>query len=226
MAVSLLFGPQWMNVTQSDLSDLRSTIAVTPDLRFLEDTIRELKSLWPTILQAYPALKAVPGDKHIGHLGDFIGGGSLPDVKQPGNVLSDTLTVISHIIEFWRLRTKVHNVVFPMSSVLPAVESQLGDAQGFCIGFLTAAAVAGSRNKADFEKYASAAVRIAVCVGAAVELEATTADPEDQATSVAVGWKSDKQYNDFKKILDSCRSVSGTVAEPSFEGFSWFCMLG
>lgn len=209
----LLVGPQRSRVSPFDLTELRATITNTPDLIFLGDTVIGLESLWPTIVEAYPELKRVRGEESLRSLRQFLEGGEPPHWKQPParNILFDVVTVLSQAVEFWRLATtKVQNDLF--SSVSGEFSSQLQDIQGFCIGFLTAAAVASSKTKADFQKHIAVALRLALCVGALVELDDAKSDNlHGHAASISVGWNSESEYNEFKKILDDCQSVSPTA---------------
>lgn len=201
----LLFGPQQTQVSGNDLSRIRSTINGTPDLAFLQDTIEDLKSFWPTIVAACPQLREAPGDQRLEQLHKIINTDEHVDIKElsAGNILTDTLTVVSHVVEFWHLATtKVQTDLFSCAS--GEASSRLEDAQGFCIGFLTAAAVAASKTKAEFERHVAAALRLAVCIGAMVELgESTNGAHEDRTASISVGWKSESQYEALKKTLDS-----------------------
>lgn len=201
----LLVGPQRSGVTPQDLTELRATITNTPDLVFLGDIITELEFLWPTIVEAYPELKKVRGEESLKSLRQFLEGGEPPKLNK---ILLDVVTVLSQAVDFWRLATtKVQNDLFP--SLSGDLSSQLQDIQGFCIGFLTAATVASSKTWADFQKHVAVALRLAVCVGAVVELDDTKPDhPHDHAASISVGWSSESEYHEFKKVLDHCQNVS------------------
>jgi hypothetical protein len=189
-----------------DLTKLRSIITNTPDLVFLRERVSELESLWPTIVETYPPLHTVHGKETLSSLHQFLEGGALPSLEQlsASNILLNVLTVLSHAVDFWDLATtKVQNDLFPRVSAEPSI--QLHDIQGFCIGFLTAAAVASSKTKADFETYMAVALRLAVCVGALVELDNATSD---RAASVSVCWSSVAGYEEFIKILENHQNVS------------------
>lgn len=202
----LLFGPQRLRVSPKDLTKLRSIITNTPDLAFLGERVRELESLWPTIVETYPPLHMVHGEDTLRSLHQFLEGGVLPSLEQnpASNIMLDVLTVLSHAVEFWDLATtKIQNDLFPRVSAEPSI--QLHNIQGFCIGFLTAAAVSSSKTKADFETHVAVALRLAVCVGALVELNNATSD---RAASVSVSWSSEAKYQEFTKILENYQDVS------------------
>jgi hypothetical protein len=149
----LLFGPQQNQISASDLSNLRALIREVPDLTFLRNTVRELQSSWATIVHACPILKKVPGEESLIQLRSIIDGDEPVNAKQfvpTSNILTDSITVVAHIVGFWRLATtSIRTGIFPCPST-EGNSSPLGDVHGFCIGFLTAAAVATSPRKSDF----------------------------------------------------------------------------
>jgi Starter unit:ACP transacylase in aflatoxin biosynthesis len=202
----LLFGPQFPRLSQTYLSDLRAFIIGNPDLGFLVDTITELPSLWPTLQQAHPSLSRIPGEEKLDQLSQYIKSGTLPNVKSRSNILLAPLTVISQIVEFWRLGRETENAAFPASF---QSNSKLGSVQGFCIGFLTSSAVACSQNRAQFQQFSSTALRLAVCVGAIVDLdEGSLLDPLDRTSSFAVRWKTDSEQASLEKTLKTYSRVS------------------
>ncbi|KAI0442798.1 hypothetical protein F4803DRAFT_575191 [Xylaria telfairii] len=204
--VLLVVGPKRSWFTPNDLSQLQSTIATNPDLEFLSDAIAELESLWPTIAAAHSGLKSVYGKNSLHNIRQFLKSGELTNLTQTevrhDNVLLDVVTVLSHVVHFWRLATtKTQNVLFnpPMSA---NSDSMLHDIQGFCLGFLTAAAVASAKDKADFVTNVTVILRIAVCVGALVEADASELDKlETQAVSLSIGWSSQAEYNYLENVL-------------------------
>ena len=157
-------------------------------------------------------------------LRQFLEGGELPNLTQAAtrhnNILLDVVTVFSHVVDFWRLATtKIENDLF--SSVSVDSFSQLQDIQGFCIGFLTAAAVSVSKSKADFQRYIATALRLAVCVGALVELDAIILDSsQDQGLSMSISWSSQPEYDGFKNILNTYQSVGLVTVQSDKDVFT------
>lgn len=201
-----LFGPQITDITEKRLMELRSSIVSNQGLNNLVHAIRELPSLWPTIQQSFAHLSKVPGVEQLHQLRHFIDTGTIPNIAALNTTSLAPLTVLSQIVEFLRLDEGAETATF---SIHPRADSGLGNVQGFCIGFLTAAAVACSRNKTEFEHYCSVALRLAVCIGAIVELdEANSPDLRDRNTSFAVRWKTDRERAHFESTLGSYSSVS------------------
>ncbi|RYP44065.1 hypothetical protein DL768_009434 [Monosporascus sp. mg162] len=204
----LVVGPKRSSVTRKELAELRSTITSTPDLAFLAKAITELESLWPTISGAHPELRSIRGEESLSSLCQLFQGGELLNLTQTearhNHILLDLITVLSHIVSFWRLAsTKIENSLFASQSVNLDPSSYLQDIQGFCLGFLTAAAVSSSRDKVEFQANTATVLRIAVCIGALVESDAVKLESsEGQAGHLSVGWNSQAEYEKFNNILD------------------------
>lgn len=218
--VLLVVGPKRSRFTPNDLSQLQSTITTNPDLIFLSDAIVELESLWPTIAAAHSGLKSVRGKHSLHSLRQFLESGELTNLTQTevrhDNLLLDVVTVLSHVVHFWLLATKTHNALFtPLTSANS--DYRLHDIQGFCLGFLTAAAVASAKDKAEFVTNVTVILRIAVCIGALVEADALELDKsETQTVSLSVGWSSQAEYNDLDNVLTKYPSVSPNDTLPTY----------
>ncbi len=218
----LVVGPKRSRVSPKDLAELRSIITSTPDLAFLVEIVAGLESLWPTITWAHPELKSIRGEESLSSLRQFLEGGELSNLVQaearPNNILLDVVTVLSHIVDFWRVATtKIENVLFASGSVNPS--GYLKDIQGFCLGFLTAAAVSSSKDKSEFETNIAAALRIAVCIGAIVELDAVDLDASgDRAGFLSVGWSSQAEHEGLSHVLNTYPRVRWLFAVSTIQG--------
>jgi hypothetical protein len=209
----LLVGPQRSKVTATTFSELKATIRNTPGLTFLADVIVELESIWPEIVTACPELERVQGKEILQSLREFFEQDDLPAFEEEpakrSNILFDVMTVLSQAVDFWNLAKTQVRSFYPSTSSTNAF--QLRDIQGFCIGFLTAAAISSSKNAVDFQKNITVALRLAVCAGALVELDSLRFSmSQDRAVSLSVGWNSDSEYVIFKELLKSHPSVSQT----------------
>ncbi|KAK0723563.1 hypothetical protein B0T26DRAFT_263600 [Lasiosphaeria miniovina] len=205
----VVVGPKRSRFTPKALSELRSAITRSPDLGFLHEAITGLESLWPAIVVAHPALKQVDGKQSLHSLGQFLKTGELDTLTQTGsrhdNILLDVVTVLSQIVDFWRLATtKIQNGIFTPLKSDDAGRHHLYNIQGFCLGFLAAAAVASAKNKAEFETNAAAALRIAVCTGALVEADVVELGKSGaKPASLSVGWSSQSDYEGLGDVLKS-----------------------
>lgn len=154
----LLFGPQMTRLAGSHLTDLRTTILGDPELDFLVKIIRDLPSQWATTVQtACPSLAsrglgASQTQQLLQQLVDLFDKEEVPHSEPPNNAVLAPLTVVAQVAEYLRLGRRGH-------------------VQGFCIGFLTATAVASSRNRDELVRLAGVAIRLAACVGAVIDLD-------------------------------------------------------
>ena len=123
----------------------------------------------------------------------------MPDDHEPGNVVSAPLTIISQIAEYLNLSQEGEEAALP----------SLDNVQGCCVGFPTAIVVACSRDKDEFRELAAIAIRLAMCIGALVDLdEASMHDSRDRDTAVAVRWRTDPGEETFVRILEDYPTVS------------------
>lgn len=159
-------------------------------LEFLKNAIENLPSL-ELVFKRHLGIKEPGGGAFdaLRQLRDFAA--ERIDLQTWGGALSNTqqasLTLVCHIIDFIDWASSCNSV-----SDLPSFE----DAQGFCIGFLSAAAVASATTWKELELNAVRALRLAACIGAIVDAEAAA---NLKATAVHVKWKTDSQ----RKVLDT-----------------------
>jgi hypothetical protein len=182
--VCLLFGPQSSAIAES-LFFIQNSLQTIPSLIFLKPVLEELESLWTVITNAWPALSQVSGAEQLNVLGQLARGEPLRSPELALNVLLTPVTLLRQIIEYW-------------TAWGPIREHHVVDAQGFCVGFLAAAAVSCSQGTSDFPVIASAMIRLAVCIGAAVDLDSLE---HGQSQSVAVRWKGDMDDEKLKQTL-------------------------
>ncbi|KAE8148647.1 hypothetical protein BDV25DRAFT_141606 [Aspergillus avenaceus] len=193
-ALSVLFGPQGA-VTQESLVGIRNSLQENSDLKFLSGIVSDLHALWPIITNAWPDLSRLEGKAQLIALSNFLQGGSVLSVSEASNnIIQSPLTVVSQVIDFWKLTHGLDHRQF--------TETQFQDVQGFCLGFLGATVVSCSKNEVQFQSLAATAVRLALCMGALVDLDALDAfDCDNHASAVAVRWKSTTDLEHLKCTL-------------------------
>jgi len=202
----VFFGPQLTRLSQSALTELRESLSTNVELSFLIDVVTELRGHWPTLIHSYPDLERIRGAEQLDILCSYIQGKASLDQETldtlESNIIIAPLTVISHVVGFLRhCDGAQHSIGLRDGSSLKA-------AQGFCIGFLSAAAVSCSRNLQDFKRYAAVALRLSVCVGALVDLEQHDLDPETRSTAMVLRWTTSSQRLELDQILALYPSVS------------------
>ncbi|KAI1390570.1 uncharacterized protein F4822DRAFT_436419 [Hypoxylon trugodes] len=220
--VLLLFGPQIPRLVSGRLKDLRGTILGDLRLGFLIRIVRELPALWAaTIRPGCPDFASLTrAENQLQELVAFFEGETeeMSGLTPPYNILLAPLTVITHIAEYVHFNYQ-------------------GSAQGFCIGFLAAAAVACARNGPELEKWASTAIRLAVCIGATIDLdEQERSNGGDSNLSScnstwSIRWVSNAEKERFEKVLSffpeayvSCVTdvdrITLTIPDGDFANFS------
>jgi hypothetical protein len=188
----LLFGPQIARIVPARLSELRNTIISNPKLAFLKDIIKTLPHLWKsTILTGCSQLKRLTlAGEQIEELVRFFDTGATDALPTPTpyELFLVPLTVISQIAEYISLEGE-------------------GPVQGFCVGFLAAAAVASSQNSAELEHYTATAVRLALCIGAVVDLDERERSG-NRSSTWSVRYTSGGEEEHFRRTLTSFPEAS------------------
>ncbi|KAH8691174.1 hypothetical protein BGW36DRAFT_438695 [Talaromyces proteolyticus] len=194
--VFILFGPLCSKIPR-EFYNLRNSIRDNEDLKFLAQTIANLRTVWTVIRDSWPGLYLIPGQAKLDELCQFFDGGPMPVIDEQMNLILTPMTVISHLIEFWTLKDRYldqQHASWPLFQ----------DVQGFCVGVLAAIVVACSKNEEDFQLLASKVIHLAVCIGALVDWDEIQKSYEyDRSVSVAIRWKSNFQYDQLKRAIGS-----------------------
>lgn len=201
----ILFGAQSTRFSREQLSRLRDATEQDAGLQYFRDVVKNLPTIWPDIVQACPSFARIPAADALADLHRVIQDGVLPSNTESKNVLFVPLTVLSQLVDFWSIGQKTGSQKF--TKMAPR-GSELSDVQGFCIGFLAAIVVACSKDAADFQRLSSIVLHLAVCIGAAVDLdEASSSDPLDCFVSFAVRFESTSKEQ-FEQTLRKYPEVS------------------
>ncbi|KAI8633671.1 hypothetical protein F5Y19DRAFT_489120 [Xylariaceae sp. FL1651] len=208
----VFFGPQ--RHISDRLADIQRSILKKPTLKLLKDIVRDIPVLWKETIQPSCNIFAhVSGAQKLQRLVDFIERGEIDHLNECDNILLAPLTILGQIVDYICLG--------PADQV-----------QGFCIGFLTAASVSGSRHAADLEKWIGSAIRLAICIGAVIdagEILQPSASACSSAYSIRLVSDEQKEYLDrlltcFPKAYVSCVTdidrITITVADGDFPVFS------
>jgi hypothetical protein len=202
-------GPQATNWTRESLSDLQGRITADDRnkglLGFLKQAVTELPSLWPLIDQSLGSrLDFLPGavdfaPETLAQLAEFANGTGTLDPQRLTNTALAPLTVVAQIIDF------VQTTASPGSEEGLA---GLASVQGFCIGFLSAAALASATTWAEFEHNAANAIRLAACVGIIVDAYEAWRPADDRVAALSVRWKTEADRTFLETCLDQVPGVS------------------
>lgn len=201
----IVFGPQTTWPTSEYLFQLRAVLLLNPRLRTFLLAVKELPDFWQVLVEHDPRLSTVPGVKCLKDLRDWIDHGEFSltwDV--PPNVLSMPFTIIIQLVQYF------HYLDNDISQAQILENVNVGGVQGFCTGILTAIAVACSKTEDDVNTYGAVALRLALCIGAYVDLDAASIDGRLRSSSLAVRWKTAAGHDKVLEILRSYPEVSLT----------------
>lgn len=185
----VLFGPQLTQLqwTTERLCRLQSDLQNISRLAFLRRCLAQL----PAFIASLPLSQ----NGVLSQLETLAGlaGNETPDLTTlTSNVQLAPLTVVSHIVEWM------------------SIASSDMVAQGFCVGFLSAA-VAATTTQQDFEHYAANAIRIATCIGLIIDAEDASHASADRVTAVSVRCQSHSDRAVLESTLDLlpgvCRNI-------------------
>ncbi|POR36056.1 Polyketide synthase [Tolypocladium paradoxum] len=158
------------------LSRLRSSLIHDPSLADLRDGVAELPDLWSLLVEKEPSLDCVGVAPFLQSLAEWMtrsNSSALPTAERTSrNTRLAVLTVLAHIVEYMTyLQSHEVGEENEHASSLEGVRD--GGIQGLCIGLLSAIALACSQNKTEVARHGAIAVRLALCVGAFVDLDET-----------------------------------------------------
>lgn len=196
----VVFGPQRCLPNPGDLSRLRLVVLSEPAL---VAAIKDLPNLWRALLEVLPLLRQVPGPRVFLELKAWIDHGRPLTSSYPHpNVLLTPLSVIADTASYLHyLRVSRGNSLESHTSTLKSVQHH-GGFQGLCTGLLTAIAISRSDEESDVGENAAVAIRLAVCIGAIVDLESAFAVPPDEACCLAVRFRSAGKPTVLKILQD------------------------
>ncbi|KAI0445250.1 beta-ketoacyl synthase [Xylaria telfairii] len=217
----VLFGPVVTAWTSESLQELQALLQENASLVFLRCALTDLPSILP-ILQSTEISPFVSRLEQFQELADFASGKSIPDPTALSNVHLAPLTVAYQAVEFIRLAGLLGRVPPSQSTQTSCSLPKLQGVQGFCLGFLSAAAIASSKDWEAFEQNFATSIRLAACIGAVIEGDLRSRT--DGLKSLSIRWKTDKARMQADTCLDlfsdafvSCitdeKSVTVTVPE-------------
>ncbi|KAG5659884.1 hypothetical protein KAF25_003406 [Fusarium avenaceum] len=194
------------------LSRLRSNIIHNPHLTDLRDALLELPELWSLLVEKEHSLERVGAALVLQNLVEWIecDNSSLPLAGRTSrNTQLAVLTVLAHISEYMFYLSS-HDMseedsrgnLDAHTSILKSVCD--GGIQGLCVGLLSAMALACSATSTDVAKNGAIAVRLALCVGALVDLDEI--ELSEPTVCISTRWprgEGDGSEEVLKAVLDS-----------------------
>ena len=169
--------------------------------------IQELPSLWKALSNQDPSLHSIAGEAAADQFAQWINGtGTAQIVDDKGNVARMPLTTIAHIAQYISYLRQCGKPI-DHESIIKSVAVG-GGIQGFCIGLLSALAVASGKTEDDVGNFAAFSVRLAFCVGAYVDLDQHRNGGDSKASTLAVRWKAPTTLEDIQRLLSRYPDVS------------------
>jgi len=201
----IAFGTISQRPASDRLDEIRTVLQQQPSLAPICHTLQGLKSLWKTLVNQDPALESVNGLVTATQLSEWITGTiSSKELQDNGSLTRMPLTILAHIsqyIAYIRQAEESHEAI--IESVALG-----GGVQGFCVGLLSALAVASAETENDIGSLAATSVRLAFCVGAYFDLDCLRHGQNSQTTSIAVHWKAPTTLEDVENLIGKYPNVS------------------
>ena len=183
-----LCGPQASLPSPKDLGQLRQILLGQKSLyASLTLTLNDLPNLLRQLTTFDVNLKRAPSAASIDCLLQWLDSGhlSLPVDDLP-NIASLPFAVILQVALFLQHLAQ-NNTGSDYGQTVQALQ-QYG-VQGFCTGFLTAAAIDFSRNEEQLAEYTATSLRLAMCIGVYIDQNALYAEPPNPVCALSVRWK-------------------------------------
>jgi len=151
----------------------------------------------------------VPGSEHLAHLAQWVtdGGGPFPHHNEGADTLNHFALAVTVLLQISQYARYVGNLGEDSHHRILSSVSQGGGVQGFCVGFLSAIAVAGTVDEAGLGVTAAVALRLAVCVGAYVDRDGVYAKEPSLMRCVAVRWRGEGM-KEVENVIRSFPQVS------------------
>ena len=188
---ALVFGSQTTLPSVEAASRLRAALLLDPRLYRMRTSIESLPEIWPALAISDPALERVagPAEKSLRQLCRWLSHSEFPDATEISELPATFVTpftVILHTVLYMHYTDE--NGSLGHADVLRAVRNN-GGVQGFCTGFLTAVSVATSPDLEALSRQASVSLRLAVAIGAYIDLDLLDSDVSSVAVRSRAGKK-------------------------------------
>ncbi|KAL4892832.1 hypothetical protein BDV59DRAFT_208015 [Aspergillus ambiguus] len=181
----LLFGCQCLLFDKNDFNRLRDQVTDSPDYEWMAEVISELPVYYRTASTYIPELKKTRGKQNLQALCGWFRTGMVPADDFPLKFIQlAPLLIVTHVLQYLQYM-KLVQTAHAADGNLGQESARSVDNVGFCIGLLSACVVSNSKCPLTFKENASAALRLAMLIGAIGDAR----ELEDPYTSLATVWK-------------------------------------
>ena len=203
----LLCGPQTELPNIEITSRLHQVLVVRGMAGELQHAVENFSTIFRKLISEETKLKGASIPDELGCLYKWLerGDPGMPVSALPATVTLP-LTIILQVAQFIERFDEIpeDELVRPWWNA-----TQPHGVQGFCAGFLTAAAIAFSNSYQDLVKMTTISVRLAMCIGIYIEADRLDTQLSSQACAISIRWrKEDLAINDITEILNKYESVS------------------
>ncbi|KAI0109236.1 putative polyketide synthase [Nemania sp. FL0031] len=193
-AAVLVFGPLSLSCNPAQVARVRRAVINNEHNAWILNIISQLPQVWKTIATAIPTLENDTAYKQVVDLAEAFRLGRPLEIPYPlPNKILIPLVVIYHLAQYADFLERVG------IDIDEACKSP-GENIGFCIGLLSAFAVAASRNKADLERHGAVAIRLGLLVGMVVDAREASSEL-NVSKSLRVGWSSTQTKDEMMSII-------------------------
>ncbi|KND87339.1 Conidial yellow pigment biosynthesis polyketide synthase [Tolypocladium ophioglossoides CBS 100239] len=215
-----LFGPHVGTFTKQSVEKLVRPFSHSVHRTWILDTIAGLPKYWDALIDKIPNMAGtIPSHRQLADLERWLRHGAVDmgmtqddDANLPSIVVGP-LVVFIQLTQYWRYLelTRTNNLgeTADLQADLVLRQKQQGapkvESLGFCAGLLAAVAVASASNRQEFYKYGAVAVRLAMLIGALIDVQEAWDKGHEKGGSVsyAIAWRGQKQADEVTRIVES-----------------------
>jgi hypothetical protein len=198
---ALAFGPEERIPSAGILTQLRQILQEDPTFAAITACLRQLPNTWHIITQQDPRLKSTTGEKRAVALPCLLLDDGEHEDDLYANQVIMPMTVLVHMVQYRQFLQQ--NLSTNHKSIMQSVAA--GGVQGFCAGLFSAFAVCCMSTEEDFDACATYAIKLAMCVGAYVDLVGGLEDLE--MASAVLRWSATDGRDRANEVVARYQSV-------------------
>ncbi|KAI1288309.1 putative polyketide synthase [Xylaria venustula] len=208
-----LFGPKPSSCDWDYFSRIRSMILDVPGNEWILNVVEDLHKHWQDVRTSILGLEPTTGPDWLQFFVRWFQTGNTEQqqVSELPNVVLGPLIVIGHLAEYTQYAMQSQNDCNELDPstlrIGPGTETV-----GFCIGILSAMAVACSSTWARLHHNGAAAIRLAMVIGAVVDAHEALED-SNKSISLLASWSSKQNLSTIERILEDFPSVNAAFLQ-------------
>lgn len=204
----LLFGPQALSFDQESIACIRAAVLNSDTLQWISDAFAGLPDCLQQFTDTCPGLPVEQNRAVLRQHVQAFASGSISTTSNLPNIFLSPLVVAYQLIQYLahlesrrKLGGDGHSRID--NSLLPHAETV-----GLCTGLLSAFAVSCSATKIELEIEGTVAIRLAMLIGLAVDLQEQSKEV-NQSRSLAAVWTSGQTGDQVEELVQKTPDVSG-----------------